>query len=218
MSWSTLFSKEKPVYLCDNCRHSFSFITGEVCQSCHRPLQQLNPAFQSEGICHDCIRWEEHPVWKGVLDQNISIFEYNDFLKEVFARYKFRGDYVLAYVFAEFIQTKLQKYHYLVPIPLSEERLQERGFNQAEALIRAAGFKPTMLLSRLHTEKQSKKSRHERIHLSAVFSFAGEHRLQDKDVLLIDDIYTTGSTVRHAAKVLKNAGAQHVFSLTIGRG
>jgi len=102
---------------------------------------------------------------------------------------------------------------------LSQERLYERGFNQAEALILEAGFKSTTLLTRIHTEKQSKKSRTDRIHLPQVFQFDSNRSipLEGKDVLLVDDIYTTGSTLRHAAKILLEHGAKKVDSFTLAR-
>ena len=166
----------------------------------------------------DCVKWEENKDWAGTLERNDSIVTYNDFAQEVIARFKYRGDYIFAQIFAYFMKKKLVELSFdaIVPIPLSEPRLYERGFNQAEAIILASGYQPTRLLSRTHTEKQSKKSRSERIHLPQVFQMDGT--LAAQNILLIDDIYTTGSTLRHAAKVLKDAGAISVSSLTFARG
>ncbi|WP_312886201.1 ComF family protein [Bacillus sp. NTK034] len=151
--------------------------------------------------------------------KNDSLFLYDDFLKETIARYKFRGDYILARVFSAFIREKLKtlEFDYLVPIPLSPERLYERGFNQSAALIHEAGFTATEMLQRVHSEKQSKKSRQERIHHSQVFQPLNAD-IENKVILLIDDIYTTGSTLYHAAKVLKDRGAASVRSFTLARG
>jgi competence protein ComFC len=183
---------------------------------CCRSFSQLDEQFRHDDLCNDCVRWEDDPEWSGYLDRNVSLFQYNDFLKEVIARFKFRGDYVIAKAFAELIKSELAKleYDFLVPIPLSEERLYERGFNQAEALIREAGFTPTPLLTRIHSEKQSKKSRSERIHVPQVFQVSES---LGGTILLVDDIYTTGSTLRHAAKILKEAGAELIQSLTLAR-
>ena len=144
---------------------------------------------------------------------------YNDFLKEIIARYKFRGDYILAKAFSLFIKERLKDKHfdYLVPIPLSGERLYERGFNQSAALIHEAGYTAKELLQRIHSEKQSKKSRQERIHQKQVFELLPAD-IKNKSILLIDDIYTTGSTLYHAAKVLKTGGAASIYSLTLARG
>ena len=160
-------------------------------------------------------------IWKNVLDRNVSLFEYNDFLKEILSRYKFRGDYALAYAFAQHISIELKsiEFDYLTTIPLSKERLLERGFNQSTGLLHAAGFHQTEFLKRLHSEKQSKKSRHDRIHRTDVFQIeSNTTSLSEKTILLIDDIYTTGSTLRHAAKALKDAGASRIIAFTLARG
>lgn len=218
-SWSSIFSAEKVQLVCPSCNGQFETIEGETCSICCRPFQNLEEKFRHDDLCHDCFRWEGDPDWRGYLHQNRSIYLYNEFCKEVMARYKFRGDYILAKIFAECIKEVLQKINpdILVPIPLSEERLYERGFNQAEALIIESGFLPARMLSRIHSEKQSKKSRQERIHIPQVFQIETRESLLGKKVLLIDDIYTTGSTLRQAAKILKEAGAERVQSLTLAR-
>ncbi|MEW8971148.1 MAG: ComF family protein [Mesobacillus sp.] len=219
MSWNTLFGEEKAPKICEECKGNFSPITGEVCEICGRPFAVLGAEYRVEDLCFDCKRWEEDEHWSGSLDRNRSLYRYTDFAKDVIAKFKFRGDYVLAEAFAEDLVHALQdfQYDYIVPIPLSEERLYERGFNQAEALISKAGFVSTHLLSRVHTEKQSKKSRSERIHLQQVFELDTDMNLNSKTIVLIDDIYTTGSTLRHAAKILKDNGAAKVYSFTLAR-
>jgi competence protein ComFC len=219
LSWNTLFGKDEAPKVCRECKEKFAPITGEVCEICGRPFAFLGAEYRGENLCFDCRRWEEDENWSGSLDQNRSLYRYTDFVKDIIAKFKFRGDYVLAEIFEEDLRQALQafQYDYIVPIPLSEERLYERGFNQAEALITIAGFKSTQLLSRVHTEKQSKKSRSERIHLQQVFKLDTDLNLNSKTILLIDDIYTTGSTLRHAAKILKDNGAAKVYSFTLAR-
>ncbi|WP_251027786.1 ComF family protein [Bacillus sp. ISL-41] len=218
-TWRTLFGEEKAPKRCGECKENFSPITGEVCEICGRPFAYLEAEYRVGNLCFDCKRWEEDERWSGSLDQNRSLYRYTDFTKEVVAKFKFRGDYVLAEIFAEELRQALQvfQYDYIVPIPLSVERLYERGFNQAEALITKAGLESTHLLTRLHTEKQSKKSRSERIHLEQVFKLDTDLNLNSKTIVLIDDIYTTGSTLRHAAKILKENGAAKVYSFTLAR-
>lgn len=219
VSWSTLWSRPNENHLCESCTGKLPFIKGETCNKCCRPFSTLELQFRKGDTCTDCVRWNRDREWSGILDKNHSIFTYDDFLKETLARYKFRGDYVLARAFTPFIKEKLKNLNFdcLVPIPLSPERLYERGFNQSAALIREAGFKPTDLLQRIHSEKQSKKSRLERIHHNQVFEPLNIN-IENKVILLFDDIYTTGSTLYHAAKVLKTGGAASVFSLTLARG
>ncbi|WP_077214819.1 ComF family protein [Bacillus dakarensis] len=219
VSWSIFFTKTVPTYLCSSCENQLTLVGGPTCKICDRPLEKLDPQYVIGATCYDCVRWEEDPEWQSALLKNHSIYVYNDFLKEVISQYKFRGDYIIAKAFSENIRKKIKTIDYdiLVPIPLSKERQYERGFNQSEGLIVEAGFQPTNFLQRIHSEKQSKKSRHDRIHVQQVFRCIGSD-LSDKRILLIDDIYTTGSTLRHAAKLLKEEGAQSVSSLTLARG
>lgn len=218
-SWSSLLIKKEKIHVCEKCQGEFEPLTGKRCSKCSRMLSELQSEFIHNDMCHDCYRWEQDPKWKGVLEKNDSIYAYNPFLKELMALFKYRGDYAIAAVFTEGIRSLVadKKIDIFVPIPLSNERLIERGFNQSEALIVAAGLKSTLLLTRVHSEKQSKKSRQERIEIQQVFQFQSDLSIYDKQILIIDDIYTTGSTIRQAAVALKNAGASQVHSLTVAR-
>lgn len=219
-SWLTVFRLKEEPALCLDCQERFQRISGDCCSICGRPLSEWPAEWPRSHCCLDCVRWEEDENWRSVLTKNVSLFYYNKGMKEWLARFKYRGDYHLARCFASEIRNEIRRMALdkIVPIPLSEERLQERGFNQAKALVEEAGFHAEELLGRFHTEKQSKKSRIERIHLPEVFYMIHPASLANETVLLVDDIYTTGSTLRHAAKVLKKHGAQTVLALTLARG
>jgi competence protein ComFC len=219
VSWGSLFSRQEEL-LCERCVERLEVIKGECCVRCSRPFKGLAKEFRKEDQCYDCVRWEKDPEWRGILEQNLSLYEYNDSLKEFIGRFKFRGDYILAKFFNASLNKAVKelKYDLLVPVPLSEERLYERGFNQSEALINEAGLTPTLVLKRTHTEKQSKKSRGERIHLEDIFKIIEGVDVVGKRVVLVDDIYTTGSTLIHAGKVLKQQGALAVSAITVARG
>ncbi|WP_175990231.1 ComF family protein [Bacillus sp. Marseille-Q1617] len=218
ISWKGLFYNE-PEYLCEQCLKGLQAISGQRCLHCSRSFENLASELVKGDICLDCYRWEKDPKWKGILESNTSLFEYNDFLKEYLARYKYRGDYALAKAFALQIANCLKgmHYHHIATIPLSQERHYERGFNQSTALLEAAGIAASPLLTRIHSEKQSKKSRQERLEQKQVFILP-KADLKGQSILLFDDIYTTGTTLRQAAKLLKEAGAHEVSSLTLARG
>ena len=218
VSWSSLLLPGKGQSLCETCQNRLKPLEGSLCTVCSRVLET---GYETEGCCHDCLRWEKDPEWSGVLGKNRSAFEYNDFMKEMIARFKFRGDYVLGQVFGQELRTCIQGFEYdlLIPVPLSPERRYERGFNQAEALLAAAGLQWIQVIERVHGEKQSKKSRAERIHLPQVFTVTEEScsQINNQRIILVDDIYTTGSTLRHAAKLLLERGAGRVESVTLAR-
>lgn len=216
-NWTYFLSKEPSFYLCEDCKQKLEPITGECCSICHRPLADLEATFIHDGVCFDCFRWEQNPKWKGILSQNYSLFLYNDFLKEVIARFKYRGDYLIAGAFSLYIPKKLFRNKVIVPIPLSNVRLYERGFNQAEAILHCAGIPSTNCLTRIHSEKQSKKSRAKRLETGTVFTVENNREIISQDVILVDDIYTTGATLRNAAMAMKEAGAKSVVSFTIAR-
>ncbi|MEL3970954.1 ComF family protein [Rossellomorea oryzaecorticis] len=218
ISWRGLFHSE-PQYLCGDCKSGLQPITGERCTQCSRSIDKLPDDLIKGEVCLDCYRWEKDPKWKGILENNTSLFEYNDFLREYLARYKYRGDHILAKEFGLQISNCLKSFHYdlISTIPLSQERHYERGFNQSTALLEAAGIDSSNILSRIHSEKQSKKSRQQRLQQKQIFTLP-DANLNGQSILLFDDIYTTGTTLRQAAKLLKEAGARQVSSLTLARG
>lgn len=109
----------------------------------------------------------------------------------------------------------------LVPVPLHTRRLQERGFNQALLLARAFPQKPLAreaLVRVRYTQPQSGLNpRERRENVRRAFAVARPEEVQGKVVLLIDDVYTTGATVRECARVLLKAGAREVNVLTVAR-
>lgn len=123
----------------------------------------------------------------------------------------------------------------LIPVPLHKKKLKDRGFNQAEEIAKylAEAWKITLLSDVLiktrKTESQTKLSKEQReknvreaFRLREPPSFAhqrkgGSEIIQGKKVLLVDDVYTTGSTMNECARVLKEAGAKQVWGIAVAR-
>ncbi|WP_226037122.1 ComF family protein [Aquibacillus saliphilus] len=212
VTWQYLLFPEPPRKICSNCERGLVLLAGKRCSSCSRVTDQ--------GICNDCRRFENDSAWKNVLTFNKSIYSYNGLLQEMITKWKYRGDYQLREVFSYhfrdlFNQSFGKKQVVVVPIPLSEQRLLERGFNQAESLAQLLETPYQHLLTRIHGEKQSKKTRRERIESENPFQVLAQ---VSNPVVLIDDIYTTGTTLRHAARLLKDTGCPEVYSFTLARG
>lgn len=224
VSWHEIFGLVKRDMLCAACRNGLASLPEPLCTICGRTLLDLDESFRHDGdLCYDCFRWESGG-WRGVLLQNRSLYRYNDFLQKVIAHFKYRGDVAMVSGF-EKDWVRLYEKHFsgkvVVPIPLSKERLYERGFNQAFELARLLPAKICTGLSRVvHEQKQSKKTRDQRLYLERpVFRLSeSSSEMKGKDVVLVDDIYTTGATVRQAAKVLLDGGAASVASMTLARG
>ncbi|CAM4061546.1 competence protein ComF [Bacillus manliponensis] len=220
VSWFSFFVKQHQSCICSHCEKRFSYVIGKVCEDCGRPLKDLLDIYKRGDVCYDCMRWREQNVLPYV--KNRSLYVYNDWMEEVLARFKFRGDAVLASLFAADLRSAYQTYFLnfkVVPIPLSREREQDRGFNQAELLAECLQV-PLMKSSfmRSETEKQSKKTRKQRLTSSCPFYFTLEEDFTDFNIVLVDDVYTTGITVRQAARCFYEKGAKSVSSLTLCRG
>jgi competence protein ComFC len=221
-SWSALFGLYAEPLLCQSCTSNLEFIKGNICRICGRSFSLFPEQYRQGDSCYDCIRWEEDEEWKGVLQQNRSLYVYNDFLKDVIAKMKYRGDAELIKAFYPIARSKFKRISrnsLLVPIPLSEERHYERGFNQAEIFAKSLTSNVQLLLKRVtHEKKQSKKTRKDRmVKKNNPFLVINEDCVKNKSIILIDDVYTTGSTLRYAAKVLKESGAVQVSSITLAR-
>ncbi|MBC1385084.1 ComF family protein [Listeria innocua] len=203
-SWEISWLLSEEVLCCASCLAGFEKLTGPLCIRCSRE--------SSDEFCKDCQGREFF------LDSNRSLYQYNDFAKEYMKRFKFQGDYVIGAIFQEelkkyFVASKMT----IVPIPVSGARKLERGFNQTTAILKQSDLRYQEFLAKKHSEKQSKKTKRERLETEQVFYLAEEIGSSEKEIILFDDIYTTGSTLNLAAQVLKESGVKKVSSLTIFR-
>jgi competence protein ComFC len=140
-------------------------------------------------------------------------------MHEFFSLYKFLGDYRLRRAFTLDMRTALKPFlkdYVLLPIPVSKTRLNARGFNQVTGMLEACGLPFVELLTKIEVEKMSAKARHDRIFSENPFHVPEGIVLPEK-VIIVDDIYTTGTTIFHAASQLKNAGVTDVRSFTLCR-
>lgn len=201
--------------LCIACKHHLEKIKRPICPACGR-------AQSNDQLCQDCSRWKERPDSTTVLVKNRSVYAYNDLMKDVLSRFKFRGDTALAELFkqdaqAVFKRSFSMKEPVLIPIPLSKERQKERGFNQSVILASLIGQPILQPLMKIHQSKQSKKKKNERLDQKGMFQIKQTDAIIQRDIILIDDIYTTGATIYDAARILKEAGAKSVSSFTLIR-
>ena len=113
----------------------------------------------------------------------------------------------------------------IMPVPLHPERERERGFNQAAVLARALAQSTRLrcdewsLVRMIHTDRHrtGMDARARRESVAGAFAVKRPRLIEGERVLLIDDVFTTGATVSACAAVLKDAGAEDVFVLTVAR-
>ncbi|WP_026434748.1 ComF family protein [Acidovorax sp. JHL-9] len=202
--------------VCDGCAARFAQPRAR-CTRCALPVP--------EGVaeCGACLR--EPPA----LDACLAAVDYAYPWAGAIAEFKFRGDPGWAAALATllrstpWVEPALEAADRVLPVPLSRERLQERGFNQATLLARhlADPKVDAMLLLRLRaTEAQSGLPRSQRLrNLQGAFAIepARAATLQGQRIVLLDDVMTTGATLNAAAHALRQAGAAHITALVVAR-
>ncbi len=114
----------------------------------------------------------------------------------------------------------------VVPVPLHARKLRQRGFNQSEMIAREAlkrsraGLRllPQVLVRQRETHSQTGLTRHQRRqNLRGAFVVLAPREIAGRDVILVDDVFTTGTTVSECARVLRRAGASNVYVATVAR-
>lgn len=212
-----------------------------LCPGCFASIPWIK-----EVKCGVCGRYEECPDCKRRKEtffvMNRSAVQYDETMKGLLARYKYRGDERLQHLLGAMLLQAYNhyakenvssggKFDYITYVPLSPDRLKERGFNQAEQMAKAFGetlnLPVVSLLTRVrNTGKQSFKKRTERLSdLSGAFAPDpdGINRLKDRisdrpiRILVLDDVYTTGSTLNQCAYVIRQSLEAEVFGLCFAR-
>lgn len=181
--------------LCVACQNKIKPITKPHCPTCCR----LGKREQ----CRECQQWKKrYPTYDF---QHEALFSYEEGFKEWIHEFKFMGNYRLKNCFSTEIANYFSKKEALVcPIPLSKERLETRGFNQVEVMLEAANVPMVHLLSKpYHFEAQSEKDREQRLAMPQPFKVnENVSQIKGKSIILVDDVYTTGRTLFHAAQLL----------------
>lgn len=187
------------------------------CRGCALPLHE------SQALCGACLR--EPPPW----DLCLATLPYAYPWSSLIARYKFApmpgwsGALALLMRSAPWIEPALEQADWLLPVPLSRQRLRGRGFNQALELARQLAPAKTLahaLQRHKETPAQSALPRDQRLrNVRDAFSVAPEAqaKIEGRRVVLLDDVMTSGATLRAAAQALKDAGAAHITGLVLAR-
>lgn len=212
LKWFFSLKPIEPYLLCATCKQQLNSLSEvNCCKGCGK-------AFDKSTLCEECQQWKERYPHQTI--ENEALYQYNDFLKEWMKQYKFQGVFHLRMLFADELKKQIKKYrHYLiVPIPISEERLKERGYNQVSALLDAAQIAYTPLLKKaIDSDRQSTKSKKQRLNTLQPFYVEETEKVTGQTILIVDDIYTTGMTLHHAFQCLDGLGAKKIKTLTLAR-
>lgn len=211
---------------------------GFICICCTR-RKERNEAYTAEkylGICKACneklVYIPKGTVFKGGdnLSSLISVVTYNATARNVIRRYKFQGQQRYSLVFAEMMYEYLKDFNLrknfdlVTMVPLSRKRFTERGYNQtellAEPLAKLLGieFNSGCVFKKRNTAAQSSIENflQRRNNVKDAY-IADSIKIKNRNIILIDDVYTTGSTMEECAKELKLKGAESVLGITLAK-
>ena len=165
-------------------------------------------------------------------DEHLYIFLYQGIIRRMILDYKFNEEAYLYKTFVNFLLKnknffeKLEKYDTIIPVPISNKRLKSRGYNQSLLLAREISRNTSFNL-KLQTDclikvkdiiEQSKLNKEERAkNIQGVYELFNGKKLYNKKILLVDDIFTTGSTVNECSKVLRKANPKTIGIFTIAK-
>jgi ComF family protein len=213
--------------LCGCCLTEIRGYNDEIyCSRCGRYTGKNSVIPKAAGhFCFTC-RKQDWPF-----EQVRAAGPYEGVLKEAIHRFKYLGrrgiSPYLAGLMAETASREplFTAVDLLLPVPLAGEKLRARGFNQAALLAEEIGrllqvpVSGSVLLKDHETSPQAGLTRTAReINLSGAFRVADINAVQDKNIMIIDDVFTTGCTMSTAAFAIRSAGARHVFGMTAAAG
>lgn len=216
-----ILEEHRVPHICEACFEGLRFCVPPLCPICGAPYADRTAA---DHPCETCL------LSPAPFTAVRSVAAYTGVLQDMIHRCKYGHDVSLG----EFLGDMMADFHYpsfnlndytmVMPVPLHIKRLRERGFNQSLLLAGAIAGRHKLKLDYLSltrttpTPPQTTFGRQEREeNVKGAFSVTRPLRLRGEKVILVDDVYTTGSTVRECARVLKRSGIASVAVLTLSR-
>lgn len=203
-------------FICDDCRDQLEFFNQTICVVC-----QESPA--PDGICSKC---------RSALpfDGMVAAFKFNPTIQRLIHNFKYNEFKKIGGFLGGFLASMISKklflsdIDYIIPVPLHSVKRRERGFNQAEiiadeiARLLNIPVEEKAVVRRKYTKTQTELSREERSeNVRNAFALKDKKILANKSVLLIDDVFTTGATLKSVADTLKANKVDKVYTATIIR-
>ncbi len=201
--------------ICPHCRAAIVSIPGSDCRICNRQLDVADICGRCNAQNHSLERVYAAAVYSGPVRDAIARFKYNN--------HRFLAD-ALGELLARRIRSESLDSFRVAPVPLHRNRRKSRGYNQSVLLGRCVSerlglrYEPNGLERVRDTDPQVGRNFKERLaNVKGAFG-AGSASLDGKDVLLVDDLSTTGATLEACAKAARNAGAFSVRAAVVARG
>ncbi len=195
------------------------------CKVCFKPIAQdsfLSTVLGEASLCPHCYR-EMKPEWFGWKEDKIpclALYFYNETIRSMLYQFKGCGDYELKDAFFAYpkyiLRARFRGYH-IVPAPSSRSHNEKRGFNHVKAMCECLKMPILDCLEKTVDAKQSDLSAEERKKVGKYLIYRGPPSLSDKKILLVDDVFTTGSTARGCLKLLKARKPRKLAFLTMAK-
>ena len=206
---------------CPVCKEKIKFITDNLCPVCGTTFSD-SPA--KSHLCGNCM---ENKTYFSCARAVVS---YETIILNAIHQFKYGNNISVGALLASFMadfsfpDVDFTDYSLIIPVPLHIKRLRQRGFNQslilAQALAKKWQIPVNFSLLKRHkfTLTQTGLNKTERKqNIKGVFEVSNKKKIAGKNVILVDDVYTTGATINECAKTLIKAGAQKVTVLTLAR-
>ena len=203
------------------------------------PVCGICGKLDKNSLCNKCkIRLQKNALCKienykdtsSYFDEHIYLFQYTGEIRDTILKYKFNEKSYIYRTFLEFIKnnekicTQIKKYDIIMPIPISKKRMKKRGYNQSEIIAKNIAkmfnmeYKENVLVKRKDNNPQSEMGQDKRkSNVKGVYIIKNNEKINQKKILLIDDIFTTGNTVNECAKILIENSANNVGIFTIAK-
>ena len=203
------------------------------------PICGICGKLNKDGLCNKCKIQLEKVAENDILKQDLEdiyikeliyIFKYEGIIRKLILDYKFHEKPYMYVCFVNFVLKnekifeKLQSYDTIIPVPISKKRMKERGYNQSLLIAKKLSrevkipLQANCLLKTKNIIEQSKLNKEQRKqNIQNVYELKNGEILNNKRILLIDDIYTTGSTVNECAKILQQARPEKIDVLVLAK-
>jgi ComF family protein len=209
-------------FFCRQCWDRIMPIGRPTCSHCDQPfISSAALSWTPDHQCQNCL--ERPPAY----ERAWTLFPYLPPLQDAICSFKYRGKVTLAKPLASLMISALPREidaDLILPVPLHPTRLRAREFNQSLLLADQLARHLSRPVSTIHlvrvqpTDPQTMLSRHERLrNLRQAFAVRKPDSVVGRRLLLVDDVFTTGTTLNECAKALLNAGAESVCALTLAR-
>lgn len=172
----------------------------------------------------------ESNITSRYFEELITMFKYEGIIRKIILDYKFNEKSYTYLTFTKFILKnknvfeKIKSYDTIIPVPISKKRYKERGYNQSYLIAKEIAKNTDLeilnncLIKTKNIIEQSKLNKEERkINIQGVYEIKNSALIKNKKILLIDDIYTTGSTVNECSKILNKEKTNKIGVLTIAK-